>query len=221
MNKFVIGIIGLSLLVLIGGVLLVSSKDQGTPIDPATLQQELSITESDWSKGPQDAPATLVEYSDLQCPACASYHPILTLLNEEFGDQLRFVYRHYPIRQIHPNAEDAARAAEAAGRQGKFWEMHDLLFENQDDWANESDPSGIFEEYAKGIDLDLEQYRTDIESDEVREAINADYQSGLRLGVNATPTFFFNGQVIQNPRNYEEFKSLIGSNQSPAEESEE
>ena len=109
------------------------------------------------------------------------------------------------------NAEAAARAAEAAGKQGKFWEMHDLLFDLQDEWSQEKNAKDKFLEYAQSLDLDLDQFEADIDSKEVKDKVTQDYQSGLRLGVNSTPTFFLNGLKLQNPETYEEFKNLIES----------
>lgn len=160
-------------------------------------------------KGEATASATLVEYSDFQCPACAAYYPVVKQLNKDYAGKLRFVYRYFPLRTIHQNAEISSIAAEAAARQNKFWEMHDLLFENQTEWSNLQDPKEKFKEYAKFIGLDMEKFQNDLNSKEAKDKVEADYQSGLSLGVNATPTFFLNDQKIQNPKTYEEFKIKI------------
>ncbi len=151
----------------------------------------------------------LIEYSDFQCPACGVYYPIIKALQQEFGESIVFVYRHFPLRQIHANADLAARSAEAAGKQGKFWEMHDMIFENQKDWASQSNAKKSMIEYAQSLNLDAERFKTDLDSKEVKEKVNNDYLSGIQAKVNAVPTFFLNGTKLQNPESYEEFKKLL------------
>lgn len=167
------------------------------------------VTADDWVKGPADAKVTLIEYSDLQCPACASYYPLVKDLGKAFPKDLRIVYRHFPLRQIHTNAQLAAQAAEAAGIQSRFWEYHDILFERQRDWAIEDDPRELFYKYAKELKLDEEKFKTDIDSEAVKQAIDLDIKQGMQARVNATPSFILNGQKIVNPRSLEEFKQLI------------
>lgn len=168
-----------------------------------------AVTDADWHKGDRDAAVTLVEYSDFQCPACGAYYPILKQLTQEFGDRIHFVYRHFPLSRIHKNARAAAQAAEAAGKQGKFWEMHDMLFERQRVWAEESQPREIFIEYAQSLGLDAERFAEDSITREIEEKVSRDYDGGVEAGVGGTPTFFLNGTKIQNPRSYDEFKSII------------
>ncbi|MFQ5587746.1 MAG: DsbA family protein [Nitrospiria bacterium] len=170
---------------------------------------DIPVTQDDWMKGSPAAKVTLVEYSDFQCPACGSYFSIVKRLHREFKDELRFVYRHFPLAHIHSNANLAARATEAAGKQGRFWEMHDMLFEHQTAWSSLGNAEHLFLDYAKKIDLDLALFREDLDSKAVRRAVDGDAQSGQDLNVNGTPTFFLNGVKIQNPRNYEQFKRLI------------
>ena len=167
------------------------------------------VSASDQIEGNREAETVLVEYSDFQCPACGVYHPIIKQITKEFGGDIAFVYRHFPLRQIHQNAELAARAAEAAGKQGKFWEMHGLIFENQKEWSNQRKAKEFFEQYAESLGLNASQFKADIDLREIKDKVNADYQSGLRFGVDATPTFFLNGERLQNPRSSEEFKSII------------
>ncbi|MDO8600978.1 MAG: thioredoxin domain-containing protein [bacterium] len=163
----------------------------------------------DWKLGGENAKAVLVEYSDFQCPACASYEPLLQALHEELGDSMLFVYRHFPLRQIHANAENAARAAEAAGKQGKFWEMHSVLFERQKEWSDDRDAEGTFVSYAGALGLDTARFVNDFHSQGVKENVQRDYESGVRAGISGTPTFYLNGRKIQNPRSYDEFKNAI------------
>lgn len=187
------------------GMVKLATPPRETPT-PATSEPP-AISSADWSKGNPSANVILVEYSDLQCPACRNYYPLVKQLVQEFGDRIFFIYRHFPLAQ-HKNAEFAAIAAEAAGRQGKFWEMHDILFERQNDWANKN-PRGLFIEYAREIGIDADRFATELNDSALQKAVKDDVRSGNRLGVDSTPSFFLNGQKIRNPRNYGEFKNSI------------
>ncbi len=172
----------------------------------------INITDKDWVKGKDDAKVTLVEYTDFQCPACGAYHPLVKQLIDEMGDSIRVVVRHYPLMQIHKNALTGSRAAEAAGRQGKFWEMHDLLFAQQSEWSLADDPMrSILPAYAGRIGLDVEKFKQDMADASLDDKINADRGTGDDLGITGTPTFFLNGKKIENPRSIEEFKKVVGS----------
>jgi protein-disulfide isomerase len=168
-----------------------------------------AVSDQDWGKGNRLAAVTLIEYSDFQCPACAAYYPLVSRLSDEFPDQLHLVYRYYPLMQIHQNALASAKAAEAAGRQGKFWEMHDLLFQKQKDWSELSDPTDTFVGYARELVLDEAQWQSDLKNSDVEKVVLAQAEQGNRDGVNATPTFFLNGQKIDNPQSYDEFKRVV------------
>jgi protein-disulfide isomerase len=146
--------------------------------------------------GPETAPVVLEEFGDFQCPPCGRMHPVIEQLKKDYGGRLRFVFRHYPLQQIHKNAFTAARAAEAAGMQGKFWEMHDLIFDNQTQWAESPEPRPIFADYAKRLGLNVEKFRADSESPAAAERVMADYQRGTSMGVGGTPTFFVNGREL-------------------------
>jgi protein-disulfide isomerase len=160
--------------------------------------------------GATESKVTLIEYGDFQCPACKSYHPVLQQLKEEYGDRVTFQFRHFPLTQIHPNAFIGSRAAEAAGKQGKFFEMHDLLFESQDSWASVSNPTSIFESYAQQLGLNMDQFRSDMNSAEVAATINADAKAAQSAGGNSTPTFVLNDTKIeQNPQSLDDFKKLL------------
>ncbi|OHA64723.1 MAG: hypothetical protein A2940_02040 [Candidatus Wildermuthbacteria bacterium RIFCSPLOWO2_01_FULL_48_29] len=175
-------------------------------------------------KGNRDSSLVLVEYGDFQCPACAAYVPLIKQLEQEFGSEIAVAYRHLPLRQIHPNAELSARAAQAAALQGKFWEMHDVLFEKQSSWAKISNPEDTFAEYAVSVGLDEQQFRNDLKSNEVRDRVQEDYASALADGLNSTPSFFFRGVRISNPQTYEQLRQLVlaaleqhGTSAEPAE----
>lgn len=154
--------------------------------------------------------ATIIEYADFQCPACANYFPLLAQVKQTFGDDVKVVFRNFPITNSHPQAMAAHRAAEAASRQGKFWEMHDKLYGNQQSWSGNSNAVSVFESYALEIGLNMDQYNTDVNSDSVLEKISSDIDSANKLGVNATPTIFLNGQKVENlPTTVEEWQALI------------
>ncbi|HET7565772.1 MAG TPA: thioredoxin domain-containing protein [Gemmatimonadaceae bacterium] len=143
--------------------------------------------EHDHTQGPTDAPVTLVEYGDYECPHCGRAYPIVKDLQARMGDRLRFVYRNFPLTESHPYAEHAAEAAEAAGEQGDFWPMHDTLFEHQDALDDEH-----LVRYAAELGLDAREIAREIEDGAHVARIRADFMSGVRSGVNGTPTFFIN-----------------------------
>lgn len=188
------------------GLFTITKKDSGNG-NTAGNGQPTSHTVG---KGTENV--TLIEYGDLQCPACQQFYPLLKQVKEEFGDKITFQFRHFPLNQSHPHAYQAARAAEAAGKQGKFFEMHDLLYENQQSWSGLSDVTSVFEGYASQLELNIEQYKNDVISAEVGAAIDADIKAGQSIGASSTPTFVINGQKVEkNPQNLEEFKELINS----------
>lgn len=209
-DKFLLGIITATILVIIGGVFFVSrSPGSASPVDKQKAAEILTVKNDDWVTGPAEAPITLVEYLDFECEACRTYYPIVKQLKEEYKDKIRFVVRYFPLPG-HKNSMTSALAVEAAGKQGKFWEMHDVLYENQKSWGEKTaaDPL-IFEEYAKQIGLDMDKYKSDVNNSELKDRINRDKDSGTEMGVQGTPTFFINGERIPNPKGFEDFKSII------------
>jgi len=201
--------VGAIIVVLVGW----SIADRGSAFQDGKNMSSASEVESvgvdDWVRGNPDASVTLIEYSDFQCPACATYEPVVHQILEEFDSQMKFVYRHFPLRSIHRNAEGAARAAEAAGLQGKFWEMHDRLFDGQSAWAQSNNAQETFEFYAQELGLDVERFRDDMKSGVVKDRVNEDYSSGTAARVGGTPTFFLNGKKLDSPASYQAFKVLI------------
>lgn len=152
----------------------------------------------------------LVEYGDFQCPACGQYFPVIKSLKEKYKEDITFQFRHFPLASIHPNAMAAHRAAEAAGKQGKFWEMHDKLYEQQQSWSTSSSAKTIFDTYASGLGLNMSQYQTDFASTETNAIINADMSAGQALGANSTPTFVLDGKKLEeNPQDLAAFEKLI------------
>jgi protein-disulfide isomerase len=148
----------------------------------------LPVSERDHVQGPETAPVTLVEYGDFECPFCGAAHLIIKEIQRELGDQLRFVFRHFPLATIHPHAEHAAEAAEAAGAQGRFWAMHDTLFEHQ----RALDDQHLMQ-YARALGLDIERFEREMAAHIYAPRVREDFMSGVRSGVNGTPTFFING----------------------------
>lgn len=149
-------------------------------------------------QGKAEKGVTLVEFGDFQCPSCAAYFPILKQVKTKYGNDIAFQFKHFPLTQIHPNAMAAHRAAEAAGKQKKFWEMHDLLYQRQQAWATQSNIDQILEDYATELGLNVEQYKQDFASAEVNAVINADIAAGNQAGATATPTFVINGKKVEN-----------------------
>lgn len=165
-----------------------TTKQQGT------LRPEVS--EQDHMLGPVGAPITLVEYGDLQCPHCRRAHGVLPRVMKRLGDRMRFVFRHFPITESHPNALHAAEAAESVAAQvgeDAFWKMHDLLYEHLPEWEDEPDDTRILQ-LAREAGADPDVVAADLNSDKYEEHVKADFMSGVRSGVNGTPTFFINGR---------------------------
>jgi protein-disulfide isomerase len=147
------------------------------------------VSDKDHRQGDPDAPCTLVEYGDYQCPSCGHAYPIVKRVQKHFGKRLLFVFRNFPLSEMHPFAEPAAETAEFAGAHQKFWEMHDHLYENQDRLDD-----ALLVELAQQLHLDLEKLRQALASKEFEPRVRADFRGGVRSGVNGTPTFFINGQ---------------------------
>ena len=152
---------------------------------------KLAVSSRDHNIGNGNASIILVEYGDFECPYCGHAHPLVKRLLKEKGKELNFVFRNFPLREIHHNAYDSAVAAEAAGKQGKYWEMHDLIFENQDKLS-----PGFLSSLAERLNLELTEFAKDSKSKEIENKIETDWESGIRSGVNGTPTFFLNGSPL-------------------------
>lgn len=153
------------------------------------------VNSTDHIRGNSNAPLELVEYGDFECSDCGHAYPIIKTIQKELGDDLKFVFRNFPLAQTHPHAVNAAVAAEAAALQNKFWEMHDIILQNQKHLE--------FEDlllYAKKIDLDSNQFKDDMQKKALRAKVEADFESGVRSGVNRTPSFFINGLKYEGGR---------------------
>jgi len=161
--------------------------------------QSGSKTESGHALGPANAPVTLDEYADFECPPCARLSEPLNQLAKEFGPRLRVVFHHCPLDE-HKHALEASYAAEAAALQGKFWEMHDTLYRDQDIWSNSSEPVSLFSVYAMYISLNVKRFRIDMESDEVKARVASDTRKRISLGIHTTPSVFINNRQIDLKR---------------------
>jgi protein-disulfide isomerase len=165
---------------------------------------KVPVGPADHSLGDESALVTLVEYGDYQCPHCAHAHPVVSKLKKRFGKQLRFVFRNFPLAQIHEYAEVAAEAAEFAGAAGHFWEMHDGIFEHQSRLG-----VPLLKELAAKIGLASEKLDAALASHEYLERIKADFMGGVRSGVNGTPTFFINNKRYENAPEFDEMVEAI------------
>lgn len=193
-------IIGVFAVVLIGGSIGYAQYVGTVSNEGVTVQEQVT--------GNPEAEVTLVEYSDFECPACGQFYPYVKDILAEYGDEIRFEYKHFPLTQAHPNAEPAARAAEAAGQQGQFFEFHDLLFENQEEWSGSSNASQYFTSYAEELGLDMGQWRTQQRASLLRDKVSDDFAEGRNLGVTGTPTFFLNGERM-NIQTFDDFRTQI------------
>lgn len=217
-DKFVLGIMLVTVVVLVGGVFFASkmgsspssATNNSTPVSDEQ-KKLLEVVSDDYIKGNKEASITIVEYLDFECEACGAYYPLVKQLAEEFKTDVRFINRYFPLPG-HKNGLPAALAVEAAARQGKYWEMHDKLFNEQKNWGEKqvSDPK-IFEGYAQQIGLNMDQFKKDVVSKESKDRVERDKNSGTRLGVSGTPTFFLNGDKIPNPKTPEDFKTFINA----------
>lgn len=167
-------------------------------------QLKVPITSQDHVIGPSDAPVTLIEYGDYECPHCAQAHPIVATLLKQLGDQLRFAFRHFPLTQVHPNAETAAESAEFCGAHGLFWEMHDSLYANQ---ADLSVP--LLFALVRELGLSETRLRASLADETYRSKVRSDFLSGVRSGVNGTPCFFINGRRHNGSYVFDELYSAI------------
>lgn len=204
--KTILIIAGAAILLIVGGSWW-SKSLQSAKVESA--KPMLEVVADDYTIGSPSAKATLVEYLDFECEACGAYFPLVKQLEEEFPNDLRVVRRYFPLPG-HRNGMTAALAVEAAARQGKYDQMHDLLFTEQEKWGEKAAPTPeVFEKYAQQLGLDMAKFKTDVASQSVKDRVQRDIDSGKALGNQGTPSFFLNGERIQNPQGLEPFKALI------------
>lgn len=194
-----------AVIVLLIGGLVVYSRVTNPGANVSNVDEKAFVAASDANGqiadrtiGKADSKVILIEYGDFQCPSCGGAHPQIKEITEEYSDRILFIFRNFPLTSIHPNARAAAAAAEAAGLQGKYWEMHNLVFESQDDWGNlnTSQRTETFRSYAQSLNLDTEKFMTDVASENVNRKISFDQALGKKAGASATPTFYLNGEKL-------------------------
>ncbi|MCA9308845.1 thioredoxin domain-containing protein [Candidatus Saccharibacteria bacterium] len=209
MNRFWI-ILTVVVVGLIGLFFVVKKDDTSTKV---SVDGDVNkVLKTDHVRGNKEAKVVLIEFGDFQCPGCGAAYPVIKSLESTYGDDVAFVFRHFPLTQAHPNAFAAARAAEAAGEQGKFFEMHDKLFESQTIWGQSTDnQQELFEGYAKELNLNMDKFKKDYASEEVASRINQDRSIGQQdFDVKATPTFVLNGKKLDpSPKNQSAFAKLL------------
>lgn len=215
-----ISVVSVLFLVLFVGTILVAKTNKNQTVTTDNLsfavqghERMVSTSEDNATISAEQAEniVTIVEYADIQCPACKTYHPMVNEILNSYPDRVKLIFKHYPLISIHPNAMPAAKAAEAAGRQGKFFEFVDLAYEKQAEWSALPNARGKFEEYAASLGLDVEKFKKDFDDPEIEKTINEQRDEGSKNGVTGTPTFFVNGERIQNPSGLDEFKKIIES----------
>lgn len=204
MSKAFWGVI--AAIIIVFGVVLTLSGNNNNKNSSSSGSTLTNHTEGSKATG-----VTLVEYGDYQCPFCGQYFPIVKQVAAEYNDKIIFQFRNFPLTTVHPNAFAGARAAEAAALQNKFWEMHDLLYENQTQWSVASDPTTFFKLYAQQLGLNVTQFTSDYSSSKVNDLINADMAEGNKLGITGTPTFFIDGKQVQIGESVQEFEKVINA----------
>jgi protein-disulfide isomerase len=214
----IIGIVATAVLI-IGGVILMSrgtgiTSTTGTPISSSILIPKGAnvtggIENGAYLPATSSAKVTLVEFGDYECPACGEYNLIIKQLLTDFSGKINFVFRNFPLTQ-HVNAPISSQTAEAAGLQGKFWQMHDKLYESTNDWSASADAKSIFVGYAQNLELDMNKFNVDIDSQSIKDKIKNDVNDGNSVNLSETPTFYLNGVKIVNlTGNYANFKKII------------
>ena len=192
-------IIGFLVIILIGGSVWYSSNVQEKNNEGIVMKSNI--------KGNENATVTLTEYSDFQCPACAAFQPVVKDILNEFPNDLKLEYKHFPL-PIHALSEPAARAAEAAGQQDAFFAYHDVLFENQTTWSNNANPAALFFKYAADLGLDVDLFKRHYNSSALRDRVKENSAQARNLGLTGTPTFYLNGEKM-DIQTYEDFNNQI------------
>jgi protein-disulfide isomerase len=203
-TKLFLGII-IGTIAIVGIGIAILSRPAGTQ----KVDASLLIRPDSYKISTSSARVTLVEFSDFQCPACGAYYPVVQQVIKDFTGTMNFMYRNFPLTDLHPNAQLAAQAAEAAGVQGKYWEMYGMLFTKQNDWSASSSVRDIFTQYAQTLGINVDQFKKDIDSDAVKNKIARDVADGNALGISGTPTFFLDGVKLDNPASLADFETAV------------
>jgi protein-disulfide isomerase len=211
MKKQIIILVSIAAVVLAGAVVLfikgngVPPAEVGKPVDAKKL-----LRDNSHATGKLDAKVVVVEFGDYQCPACGAAEPVVEQMIKDYkgNNDLAFVFRNYPL-PMHPNAPMGAEAAEAASGQGKFWEMHDMLYQKQAEWSNLPNPLDTFAGYAQSLGLDVNKFKQEVQGNKYSDVIAADTSDANDLGVNATPTFYVNGEKLDISASYQELRTKV------------
>jgi protein-disulfide isomerase len=204
-TKILGGIIVFTIVLFVLGVFFIGSKEE----TKSQLLTELDQVEGTNVKGNKEGADIVIEFADFQCPACAGFARVLSQFVEENKESVKFVMKHFPLASIHKNAMNSSYAAEAASKQGKFWEMHDMLYARQTEWSEIDNAEEVFKDYAKELELDVEKFGNDFLSKEVRDAVRADLTLALNLGLDSTPTIFINGKKYVGPATVADLNSAL------------
>ena len=197
----ILAISAIAFLAFFGAIIFLVKQNQSKPV---------ALTSAGHAKG--EGKVTLVEFGDLQCPACKAYEPMVRNIQKDFKGQVKLIFKHFPLTSIHPNAMLAAQVSVAADNQGKFWEMHDWLYDNHESWATLSgaDAREKMLAEAKKLKLDMTKFEKDIDSAETHKKISETQNEGINLGVAGTPSFYLDDKKIEPlPANYDEFKKIV------------
>jgi protein-disulfide isomerase len=205
-SKIMIGVIGGIIVIMLGLFYLAGGKDTKNPKTTAKADEATLIKSDSHTSG--NGSIKLVEFGDYQCPACGAAYPNIKKIQSEYGDKITFVFRNYPLTQVHKNADLAAQAAEAAGSQNKYWEMHDKLYDTQAAWSETDNAKDLITGYAKDLGLDVDKFTNDLTSQSIKDRIAADVADGDKIQVNSTPTLYVGTTMISN-YSYDTIKTAI------------
>ena len=205
MSKGFLGVIAAVIIIFIGIIAFGGNNKSSSSSSSSTGKPSKNIT------GKGSSGVTLIEYGDYQCPYCEQYYPTVKSVVTEFNDKIFFQFRNFPLTNLHRNAFAASRAAEAAALQGKFWEMHDALYDPADyqAWTVAANPNPNFEQYAAQIGLNSAKFKKDFASDQVNQTINADMEAGNKLKITGTPSFFINGKKVEIANDLKSFQKVL------------
>ena len=207
MSKQFWAVVAIIVLVFVGIVAVSNHKSSTSSSTNSSSQPTQHII------GTGSTGVTLVEYGDYECPYCEEYYPVVKQVQQEYNDKIFFQFRNFPLTSVHVNAFAGARAAEAAGLQNKFWEMHDALYDasNWQVWSTASDPTPYFSQYAQQLGLNMTQFKSDFGSSKVNDLVNADMTAGNKLNIQGTPTFFLDGKQITVGISVTDFEKVINA----------
>ncbi len=215
-NKIILIVLAATFVLVVGGVLLLgkpTNSTQSTNINssvlvPEGVYQTTGFVDGKYLAASASAKITLVEFGDYVCPACGTYEPIIKKLLSDHAGKINYVFRNYPL-SYHTNAIPASYAVEAAGLQGKYWEMHEKIFTTQNEWSSLSDPVGVFVEYARDLGLDIDKFSSDMNSQTIKDKVQRDYNDGNTVGLTETPTFYINGVKAELTGDPDRLENLI------------